>query len=99
MPVASRACRNRAANPVSGRRVLNVGELVGVPAGGNPHRWYAPADVRRVADELASAADLARTKDGAQPAVLVRGAARHVTRDDGPGALAMLRPRSEDLFR
>jgi coenzyme F420-0:L-glutamate ligase/coenzyme F420-1:gamma-L-glutamate ligase len=52
-----------------------------------------------VADELAAAADLARTKDGAQPAVLVRGAGRHVTSDDGPGARAMVRPRSEDLFR
>ncbi len=52
-----------------------------------------------IADELAAAADLARTKDGAQPAVLVRGAGRHVTSADGPGARAMLRPRSEDLFR
>jgi coenzyme F420-0:L-glutamate ligase/coenzyme F420-1:gamma-L-glutamate ligase len=52
-----------------------------------------------VADELAAAADLARTKDGAQPAVLVRGAERHVTSDDGPGAGALLRPRGEDLFR
>lgn len=52
-----------------------------------------------VADELAAAADLARTKDGAQPAVLVRGAGRHVTSDDGPGAQALRRPRSEDLFR
>jgi coenzyme F420-0:L-glutamate ligase/coenzyme F420-1:gamma-L-glutamate ligase len=52
-----------------------------------------------VADELAGAADLARTKDGSQPAVLVRGAERHVTRDDGPGIAAMIRPRDEDLFR
>jgi zinc/manganese transport system substrate-binding protein len=36
------------ANPVSGRVVLNVGRLVGVPGGGNPHRWYSPADVERV---------------------------------------------------
>ena len=52
-----------------------------------------------VADELAAAADLARSKDGAQPAVLVRGAERHVTSADGPGAAAMIRPESEDLFR
>src|SRR5881394_2485949 len=31
------------ANTVSGRIVLNVGKLVGVARGGNPHRWYAPA--------------------------------------------------------
>ena len=52
-----------------------------------------------VADELAAAADLARTKDGRQPVVLVRGAERHVTHDDGPGAAALLRPEHEDLFR
>jgi coenzyme F420-0:L-glutamate ligase/coenzyme F420-1:gamma-L-glutamate ligase len=54
-----------------------------------------------IADELAAAADLARTKDGGQPVVVVRGAGRHVTAadEDGPGAASMLRPRSEDLFR
>jgi coenzyme F420-0:L-glutamate ligase/coenzyme F420-1:gamma-L-glutamate ligase len=52
-----------------------------------------------VADELAAAADLARAKDGMQPAVLISGAARHVTADDGPGALALLRDASQDLFR
>jgi coenzyme F420-0:L-glutamate ligase/coenzyme F420-1:gamma-L-glutamate ligase len=52
-----------------------------------------------VADELAAAADLARAKDSSQPVVLIRGAGRHVTRDDGPGAMALLRPESEDLFR
>jgi coenzyme F420-0:L-glutamate ligase / coenzyme F420-1:gamma-L-glutamate ligase len=52
-----------------------------------------------VADELGAAADLARSKDGSQPVVLVRGAERHVTADDGPGALALIRPESEDLFR
>jgi coenzyme F420-0:L-glutamate ligase/coenzyme F420-1:gamma-L-glutamate ligase len=52
-----------------------------------------------VADELAAAADLARSKDGWLPAVLVRGADRHVTVEDGPGARAMIRPEAEDLFR
>jgi coenzyme F420-0:L-glutamate ligase / coenzyme F420-1:gamma-L-glutamate ligase len=52
-----------------------------------------------VADELASAADLARRKDGRQPVVLVRGADRHVTAADGPGAAALRRPEAEDLFR
>ncbi|HZT16633.1 MAG TPA: zinc ABC transporter substrate-binding protein [Gaiellaceae bacterium] len=36
-----------AANPVSGRVVLTVADLVGVRAGGNPHLWYSPEDVRR----------------------------------------------------
>jgi coenzyme F420-0:L-glutamate ligase / coenzyme F420-1:gamma-L-glutamate ligase len=52
-----------------------------------------------VADQLAGAADLARAKDGRQPAVLVRGAERHITSADGPGAAALLRPAAEDLFR
>jgi coenzyme F420-0:L-glutamate ligase/coenzyme F420-1:gamma-L-glutamate ligase len=52
-----------------------------------------------VADELAGAADLARAKDGSQPVVLIRGAHRHVSAEDGPGAKALIRPEPEDLFR
>lgn len=52
-----------------------------------------------VADELAAAADLTRTKDGLQPLVVVRGAGRYVTAADGPGARALVRPSHEDLFR
>jgi zinc/manganese transport system substrate-binding protein len=43
-----------AANPVSGRVVLTVGNLLGIGSGGNPHRWYSPADVRRVANAVAA---------------------------------------------
>ena len=52
-----------------------------------------------VADAVAAAADLARTKDSLEPAVLLRGLERLVTRGDGPGAAALRRPREEDLFR
>ena len=52
-----------------------------------------------VADELAAAADLARAKDAMQPAVLVSGAGRHVTAEDGPGAGVIRRAESQDLFR
>jgi coenzyme F420-0:L-glutamate ligase/coenzyme F420-1:gamma-L-glutamate ligase len=52
-----------------------------------------------VADEAAAAADLARTKDSRQPAVLVRGLGAHVADADGPGAVALVRPPEEDLFR
>ncbi|HET8978976.1 MAG TPA: coenzyme F420-0:L-glutamate ligase [Solirubrobacteraceae bacterium] len=52
-----------------------------------------------IADELAAAADLARAKDAMQPAVLVSGAARHVTDDDGPGIRPLVRGDAEDLFR
>jgi len=41
-----------AANPVKGRVVLTVGDLVGVKAGGNPHRWYSPANVQQVIAEI-----------------------------------------------
>lgn len=40
------------ANPDSSRTVIDVGQLVGVAAGGNPHRWYSPADVEKVAGAI-----------------------------------------------
>ena len=52
-----------------------------------------------VADAVAAAADLARTKDSSQPAVLVRGLGRFVAPADGPGAAALRRAREQDLFR
>jgi len=36
-----------AANPVSGRVVVTVGDLVGLKPGDNPHQWYSPATVQR----------------------------------------------------
>jgi coenzyme F420-0:L-glutamate ligase / coenzyme F420-1:gamma-L-glutamate ligase len=57
------------------------------------------ATVIAVADELAAAADLARSKDAMQPAILVRGAGRWVTADDGPGVAPLLRDPERDLFR
>jgi coenzyme F420-0:L-glutamate ligase/coenzyme F420-1:gamma-L-glutamate ligase len=56
------------------------------------------ATIVAVADEAAAAADLARHKDGREPAVLVRGLERHVSAGDGPGASALIRARDEDLF-
>jgi zinc/manganese transport system substrate-binding protein len=41
-----------AANPVPGRDVLDVGTLVGVAVGGNPHQWYSPQSVLRVIDAI-----------------------------------------------
>jgi coenzyme F420-0:L-glutamate ligase / coenzyme F420-1:gamma-L-glutamate ligase len=52
-----------------------------------------------VADELASTADLARRKDSAEPVVLIRGAERHVSDEDGPGVAPLIRARDQDLFR
>ena len=53
-----------------------------------------------VADQLAAAADLARVKDSRRPAVLISGAERLWTAEDGPGAAATLqRAAPDDLFR
>jgi coenzyme F420-0:L-glutamate ligase/coenzyme F420-1:gamma-L-glutamate ligase len=56
------------------------------------------ATVIAVADEAASAADLARHKDSREPAVIVRGLEEHVLDEDGPGAAALVRAREHDLF-
>jgi coenzyme F420-0:L-glutamate ligase/coenzyme F420-1:gamma-L-glutamate ligase len=57
------------------------------------------ATVIAVADEAAAAADLVRDKASGVPAVLLRGLARYVGEDDGPGAAALRRPHEDDLFR
>jgi zinc/manganese transport system substrate-binding protein len=46
------ASRLVSANPVDGRIVLDVGDLVGIEPGGNPHRWYSPSDVQRVVSAI-----------------------------------------------
>jgi zinc/manganese transport system substrate-binding protein len=46
------------ANPADNRVVLDVGDLLGLEPGANPHRWYSPSDVRRVI--AAISADYAR---------------------------------------
>lgn len=40
------------ASPLPGRAVLDVGALLRLPAGANPHRWYFPADVLAVARQI-----------------------------------------------
>jgi zinc/manganese transport system substrate-binding protein len=46
------AAKALAASPDPGRLVIDVGQLVGVAAGGNPHRWYDPSDVETVAEAI-----------------------------------------------
>jgi zinc/manganese transport system substrate-binding protein len=46
------ATKLAAANPAPNRATLTVGEVVGVAEGDNPHRWYNPDDVTKVADQL-----------------------------------------------
>ena len=40
------------ANPVEGRKVLNIGDLVGKHEGDNPHLWYSPEYVTQVAKQI-----------------------------------------------
>lgn len=40
------------ANPVSGRVTLDVGDLLGLKEGDNPHQWYSPASVSKVVDAI-----------------------------------------------
>jgi zinc/manganese transport system substrate-binding protein len=40
------------ANPASGRHLLNVADLLGKKVGDNPHFWYSPDYVLRVADAI-----------------------------------------------
>jgi zinc/manganese transport system substrate-binding protein len=44
-----------ASNPNPNRVVVNVGDTVGVAEGGNPHQWYSPDSVAKVADAIAAA--------------------------------------------
>ncbi len=43
------------ANPVDDRTVLDVGSLLHLSTGDNPHRWYDPHDVERVAGAITAA--------------------------------------------
>jgi coenzyme F420-0:L-glutamate ligase / coenzyme F420-1:gamma-L-glutamate ligase len=55
--------------------------------------------VAAVADEIAAAADLVKGKALQIPVAIVRGLSDLVTESDGPGARALVRPASEDMFR
>lgn len=75
--------------------VTVIDDLRGRPdAGGRPME----ATVIAIADEIAAAADLVKGKTTGIPVAVVRGMAEHVTDDDGPGAVAGVRPLEEDLF-
>jgi coenzyme F420-0:L-glutamate ligase/coenzyme F420-1:gamma-L-glutamate ligase len=57
------------------------------------------ATIQAVADELAAAADLARTKTSGEPVVIIRGRADLLTSSPGAGAKVSIRARIQDLFR
>lgn len=59
-PWAPRLLADVQSNPT----VLNVGALLGVPVGGNPHRWYNLSDVQAVISKMA--ADFSRLDPSAK---------------------------------
>ena len=57
------APRLLAASPLDGRAVLNVGSMLGMREGENPHQWYSPRSLQRVI--AAIVADYDRLDPGA----------------------------------
>jgi zinc/manganese transport system substrate-binding protein len=49
------ASRLLSASPLSGRVVLNVGKVLALHEGDNPHQWYSPAHVIAVIDAIVGA--------------------------------------------
>jgi len=76
------ASRLVAANPLKGRVTLDVGDLLGLQDGDNPHQWYSPTSVARVvaaitADLMALAPKDAGYFKGRQHAFLTTGLASY----------------------
>jgi zinc/manganese transport system substrate-binding protein len=57
------ADRMLASDPNPQRTVVNVGDTVGVAKGGNPHQWYSPDSVTKVANAITAAYKKADPKD------------------------------------
>jgi zinc/manganese transport system substrate-binding protein len=53
------------ANASSSREVLDVGHLLALHPGDNPHQWYSPSSVRRVIDRIAADYKKLDPRDGA----------------------------------
>jgi zinc/manganese transport system substrate-binding protein len=51
------------ASPAGGRVVLNVGDMLGLKEGDNPHRWYFPANVSSVIGQIVADYDKLDPKD------------------------------------
>jgi coenzyme F420-0:L-glutamate ligase/coenzyme F420-1:gamma-L-glutamate ligase len=95
---AGRAWREGQTDIAVGAAGIRVAEAYAgrVDAHGNELAVTAPA----VADELAGLAELAQGKLGGRPFAVVRGRSDLVlpVGDDGPGAVALIRPEGADLF-
>lgn len=94
---AGRAWREGLTDIAIGAAGLTV--LDDLRGGADTHGRPLSVTVTAVADEVASASELVRGKAAGRPVAVVRGLARFVTDDDGPGARALVRPAEADLFR
>jgi len=59
------ADRLLSSSSVSGRLVLNVGDVLGLKPGGNPHQWYSPDSVHKVVAQITADLKILDPKDGA----------------------------------
>lgn len=94
---AGRAWREGLTDIAIGAAGLTV--LDDLRGGEDAHGRPLSVTVTAVADEVASASELVRGKAAGRPVAVVRGLARFVTDEDGPGARSMVRPAEADLFR
>lgn len=62
------------------------------------HGRALQVSVAALADEIAAAAELVKGKATGVPVAVVRGMAHAVTAEDGPGARALVRVGSDDMF-
>jgi len=70
------------ASSAGGRVVLNVGDVLGLAPGANPHQWYSPSHVERVTEEIARDYERVDPADAAyferrEHALLATGLARY----------------------
>ena len=54
-----------AANPSPGRAVIDVGRVLGLGEGANPHQWYSPESVQRVIAAIVAAYERLDPRDSA----------------------------------
>jgi coenzyme F420-0:L-glutamate ligase / coenzyme F420-1:gamma-L-glutamate ligase len=95
---AGRAWRTGQTDIAIGAAGLDV--LVDYAGHADPHGNALAVTAPAVADEVAAAADLVKRKLDRRPAAVVRGLAALVLPpgDHGPGAAALVRPESQDMF-
>jgi zinc/manganese transport system substrate-binding protein len=67
------APRLLSASPAGGRVVLNVGDVLGLHLGDNPHQWYSPSAVHRVIAAIVTDYDRLAPADSAYFARQQRG--------------------------